>query len=66
MGVAALENPKTCSGMNCWVVGKTIAGWVITLIVVGGTTALLTAQGAHAPEVGAHCPVETFLNVTSL
>ncbi len=66
MGVAALENPRTCSGINCGVVGKTIAGWVITLIVVGGTTALLTAQGAHAPEVGAHCPASNLLNVTSV
>lgn len=61
MGVAALENPKTCSGINCSVVAKTIAGWVITLIVVGGTTALLTAQGAHSPEVGHNCP---YFNVT--
>ena len=55
MGVAALEDPRGCSGMNCRLVAKTIAGWVITLIVVGGTTALLTAQGAHSPEVGAGC-----------
>ena len=55
MGVAALEDPRGCSGMNCRVVAKTIAGWVITLVVVGGTTALLTYQGAHSPEVGAHC-----------
>ena len=50
MGVAALENPRTCSGINCKIVGKTIVGWVITIIVVGGTTALLTAQGAYGPE----------------
>jgi sodium-dependent phosphate transporter len=54
MGVAALESPTTCSGINCHIVGKTIVGWVVTLIVVGGTTALLTAQGAHAPEVGVY------------
>ena len=51
MGVAALENPKSCSGMNYIVVGKTIFGWFITLIVVGGTTAILTAQGSYAPEI---------------
>jgi len=50
MGVAALENPRTCSGINCKIVGKTIVGWIITIIVVGGSTALLTAQGAYAPE----------------
>ena len=50
MGVAALENPRTCSGINCKIVGKTILGWIITIIVVGGSTALLTAQGAYAPE----------------
>ena len=55
MGVASLEDPTGCTGINFSIVSKTIAGWVITLIVVGGTTALLTAQGAHSPEVGAHC-----------
>ena len=50
MGVAALENPRTCSGMNGKIVIKTIFGWVITLIVVGTTAAVLTAQGAYGPE----------------
>lgn len=54
IGVAALENPRTCSGVNWNIVGKTIVGWVLTLIVVGGSTALLTAQGTYAPEVGVH------------
>ena len=35
MGVAALEDPYKCSGMNCKIVAKTILGWIITLIVVG-------------------------------
>jgi len=48
--VAALENPKTCSGMNNTIVFKTIVGWVITLIIVGSTAAVLTAQGAYGPE----------------
>ena len=65
MGVAALENPRTCAGINCAIVGKTIAGWVITLIVVGGTTAILTAQGAHAPEVGNNCDNKIF-NITTV
>ncbi len=50
MGVAALENPRTCSGMNRTIVFKTIIGWVITLVVVGSTAAVLTAQGAYGPE----------------
>ena len=53
MGVAALEDPYTCKGMNLKIIFKCIAGWVITLLVVGSSTALLTAQGAYTPEVGA-------------
>lgn len=52
IGVAALENPRTCAGINWAIVWKTIFGWVITLIVVGSSTALLTAQGTYGPEVG--------------
>ena len=54
IGVAALENPRTCEGVNWSIVWKTIFGWVITLVVVGTSTALLTAQGTYAPEVGGH------------
>lgn len=54
IGVAALENPRTCEGVNWSIVWKTIFGWVITLVVVGTSTALLTAQGTYAPEVGVH------------
>ena len=53
MGVAALEDPYTCKGMNLRIIFKCIAGWIITLLVVGSSTALLTAQGAYTPEVGA-------------
>ena len=52
VGVAILEDPKKCSGMNWEIIGKTIAGWILTLVVVGGSTAVLTAQGTYAPEVG--------------
>jgi len=52
MGVAALEDPKNCSGINWSIVGKTFIGWILTLVVVGSSTALLTAQGTYAPEVG--------------
>ncbi len=54
VGVAALEDPRTCNGINWYLVSKTIFGWVITLVVVGGSTALLTAQGTYAPEVGVY------------
>ena len=53
-GVAALENPYTCGGINKVVIFKCVAGWVITLVVVGCSTAALTAQGAYTPEVGKH------------
>jgi sodium-dependent phosphate transporter len=52
IGVAALENIKTCSGINHKIMFKCILGWVLTLIIVGCTSAMLTAQGAYAPEVG--------------
>ena len=47
-GVALLEGT---GGVNYKVLGKTVAGWIITLVVVGGTTSLLFAQGAYAPMV---------------
>ena len=55
MGVAALEDPYTCKGINMKIIFKCVAGWVITLLVVGSTTALITAQGAYTPEVGKNC-----------
>ena len=51
LGVAALENVENCHGINCNIVLKSVLGWIFTLIVVGGTTALLVSQGAYAPEV---------------
>ena len=52
VGVAALENPVECTGLNMKVMMKTVAGWILTLVIVGSTTAILTAQGVHSPEVG--------------
>ena len=52
IGVAALEDPRNCSGLNASILIKTVVGWVLTLIVVGGSTALLTAQGVYSPEIG--------------
>merc|ERR1712087_622870 len=40
-GVALLEGPK---GVNYFVLMKTVVGWIITLLVVGLTTAALVAQ----------------------
>lgn len=52
VGVAALEDPRNCTGVNSYVLLKSIVGWILTLVFVGGTTALLTAQGIYAPEIG--------------
>ena len=54
VGVAALEDTKNLKGINWVIVGRTIVGWGLTLIVVGSTTAILTAQGTYAPEVGGY------------
>lgn len=50
-GVGFLENTKDCSGINCRVCGKTVVGWLVTCIIVAGTTALLTAQGVYSPAI---------------
>ena len=49
MGVAALEDVKKCSGINWKIAWKVFLGWIITLVVVGGSTGLLVAQGIYAP-----------------
>jgi len=54
VGVAALEDIKNLKGINWVIVGRTIVGWGLTLVVVGSTTAILTAQGTYAPEVGGY------------
>ena len=51
VGVGLLENTKNCSGINCKVLVKTAVGWIITCVIVGGTTALLVSQGAYSPTV---------------
>lgn len=45
-GVALLEGT---GGVNKKILAKTVAGWIMTLVVVGGTTALIFAQGAYSP-----------------
>ena len=62
IGVAALEDIKGCSGINWNITWKVFFGWIITLIVVGGSTALLIAQGIYAPtKMIQECP----LNITN-
>lgn len=56
VGVGALEDPKSCGGINCKIFAKTALGWIITCIIVGITAGLLTAQGAYAPAVFNYCP----------
>ena len=56
VGVGALENPKTCGGINCKIFAKTAFGWIITCIIVGITAGVLTAQGAYAPAIWNYCP----------
>ncbi len=58
MGVAALEDVKKCSGINWKIAWKVFFGWIITLAVVGGSTALLVAQGIYAPtKMIGGCPL---------
>jgi hypothetical protein len=51
MGVASLEDFRKCSGINWKVIGKSFLGWFLTLIIVGGTTALFVSMGIYAPTV---------------
>jgi len=64
MGVAALDDLKGCSGINWRIAFKVFAGWIITLVVVGGTSALITAQGIYAPSKNGEC-IENILQNNS-
>mmetsp|Transcript_35041 Transcript_35041/g.48991 ORF Transcript_35041/g.48991 Transcript_35041/m.48991 type:complete len:588 (+) Transcript_35041:67-1830(+) len=48
MGVASLEGS---AGINWWIFGKTVIGWVITLAIVGAMASLFFAQAVYAPCV---------------
>uniref|UniRef100_A0A6C0AZ07 Phosphate transporter n=1 Tax=viral metagenome TaxID=1070528 RepID=A0A6C0AZ07_9ZZZZ len=52
IGVGLLEN-KSCfnkiEGVNSKILSKVVFGWIITCIIVGITSALLTAQGIYSP-----------------
>ena len=51
IGVASLEDFKKCSGINWKIASRAFLGWILTLIVVGGTSALLVSQGVYAPTM---------------
>jgi sodium-dependent phosphate transporter len=47
VGVALCEGT---GGVNWGLLGKTVFGWVATLVIVGGGAGLLAAQGQYAPS----------------
>lgn len=47
-GVALLEGT---GGVNTTVLGKTVFGWIITIVVCAISCSVLFAQGAYAPYV---------------
>mmetsp|Transcript_38607 Transcript_38607/g.91507 ORF Transcript_38607/g.91507 Transcript_38607/m.91507 type:complete len:578 (+) Transcript_38607:91-1824(+) len=49
VGVGLLESLS--KGVNWKLIGKVVVGWVMTLIIVGLTTAGFFAQGVYAPSV---------------
>ena len=46
VGVGLLEGR---AGVNRWICGKTVLGWVITCVIVGITSGVLVAQGVYSP-----------------
>jgi len=64
MGVAALDDLKKCSGINWRIAFKVFAGWIITLVVVGSTSALITAQGIYAPSKNIEECFDINMNIT--
>lgn len=48
VGVGLMEGKK---GVNVLLLMKVIAGWIITLVVVGVTSALFFVQGVYAPSI---------------
>ena len=51
VGVGLLENKSInkIEGVNCYILKKTAFGWIITCVIVGLTSGLLTAQGIYGP-----------------
>ena len=46
VGVGLLEGR---AGVNRWICGKTVIGWVVTCAIVGLTSGVLVAQGVYSP-----------------
>jgi len=61
-GVEYTGDERRCGGLNCTVVWKTILGWLITLIVVGLTSAMFVSFSVYAPCLGT---MYIFPNVTA-
>ena len=51
VGIGLLENKslKKIEGVNFYILRKTAFGWIITCVIVGLTSGLLTAQGIYGP-----------------
>lgn len=50
VGVGLLEN-KRCESINKKLLFKTFFGWLITCVVAGVSTGLMTAQGVYSPKI---------------
>ncbi len=52
------DNHKKCNfqcyGINLKILLKTLLGWIVTLVAVGGTSALFVAQGIYGPVIGSN------------
>lgn len=46
VGVGLLEGR---AGVNRWICGKTVIGWIVTCVIVGLTSGVLVAQGVYSP-----------------
>lgn len=46
VGVGLLEGR---AGVNKWICGKTVVGWIITCAIVGFTSGIFVAQGVYSP-----------------
>ena len=53
IGVGLLENRslKKIEGVNFYILRKTAFGWIITCVIVGITSGLLTVQGTYGPTM---------------
>lgn len=50
VGVGLLEN-KRCGSINKKLLLKTCFGWVITCVIAGVSTGIMTAQGVYSPKI---------------